>query len=137
MNVPKKIMAIIKSGEKYLLLKTNPEIMGVDEWYVVTGSVESGEAEEKALKREVAEETGLKILKIEPLGMIFEYEWPKDSGRNYSEKAFLVEVGKGECQISSEHTQYQWLELNQFIDKLHWYGDKSELMGKLSGGDNG
>lgn len=93
----KKILAIIYSDQnKFLLLKTNHEHMKMNKWYVVTGSLKKGEKFKTAVRREVEEETKLKILKIKQTDLFFDYEWPKCSGIIKHEKLFLVKVKHAE-----------------------------------------
>ena len=100
-----KILAIIHSDKsKFLLLKTNPKTMKVNHWYVVTGGVKEGESFEKAIAREVEEETKLKIIEIIPTSTFWDYEWPKNSKIIKHEKAFLVKVKHANPKITAhEH----------------------------------
>lgn len=125
----KKVLAIIKSDQgNFLLLKTNPKHMLIDSWYVVTGSVEENESDEEAVRREVQEETSLEIIEIRPIDLTLEYEWPKSSGKMYSEKVFFVLVKEGEVKLSQwEHLEYKWLDQKNFIKEIDWFGDKKEL----------
>lgn len=128
-----KILAIIYSDQnKFLLLKTNPKTLKINEWYVVTGSLKEGETFRQAVQREVKEETNLEILKIKPTTLSFEYEWPKDSGITKHEKAFLVKVKHSEPKITKwEHLAYQWLPKKEFIDKIYWFGGNKSQLKKL------
>lgn len=125
----KKVLAIIKSDQgNFLLLRTNPKHMRIDMWYVVTGSVEENESDEEAVRREVQEETSLEIIDIRPIDLTLEYEWPKSSGKMYSEKVFFVLVKEGEVKLSQwEHLEYKWLDQKNFIKEIDWFGDKKEL----------
>jgi 8-oxo-dGTP pyrophosphatase MutT (NUDIX family) len=63
-----KVMVIVVSEKgNFLLLRTNPEWLKVDEWFVVTGSVENNETDKEAVIRELKEEIGchIKITKEE------------------------------------------------------------------------
>lgn len=123
-----KILAIIKSTKNnYLLLRTNPEWLQVDDWYVVTGSVEDGESFDDAVIREVKEETGFDALSISNLEKFFEYEWPVGSGKMHHEKAFLIEVQETDPVLSGEHLDYKWLPKKEFIEEIDWYSDKKGL----------
>ncbi len=125
-----KILAIIYSDKsKFLLLRTNPKTMKINEWYVVTGGVKGDESFKEAVKREVEEETKLDILKIKSTGLLFDYEWPKGSGTMKHEKVFLVKVKYTEPKITAwEHLDWKWLSRADFIKKIYWYDkDKSNL----------
>jgi len=91
-SVNKKIFALIKSDiGNYLILKMNKKVMFLDEWYIVTGSVEKDETFEKAVLREIKEETNLGVLKIEDSGIVFDYhckQWDEDT----HEKVFFVTI---------------------------------------------
>ena len=121
-------MAIVKSDKgKYLLLKTNPKWLKVKEWFVVTGSVEGKETEEDAARREVTEETGLKILDIKKTKYFCEYEWPKGSGKMHHEQAFLVTVREDAPKLSGEHLEFKWLSKSDFLGQIAWQDDIKKL----------
>jgi len=128
-----KILAIVHSDKgKFLLLKTNPKTMKVDHWYVVTGGVKEGESFEKAVAREVKEETNLKILEIIPTSTSWDYEWPKNSGIIKHEKAFLVKVKHADPNITAhEHLDWKWLDKNDFLDQIYWYGESKDNLNGL------
>jgi 8-oxo-dGTP pyrophosphatase MutT (NUDIX family) len=130
-KVNKKIMAIIYSDKnKFLLLRTNPKWLKVDEWFVVTGSIEKDEEKEEAVKREVLEETGLKILEIKKTGSSSDYEWPIGSGKMHHETIFLVKVQYANPKLSGEHLDFRWLNKEDFIEQIDWK-DKKELRSLL------
>lgn len=134
MKVHPKVMAIIYSDTgKFLLLKLNPKTMKTSGWYVVTGGVEKGESFEDAVRREVDEETKLQIVDIKPIDYSFEYEWPKGSGKNHSEKVFLVKVKHSDVKITGwEHLEYKWVSKKEFIDGVDWWGSKANLISFLN-----
>lgn len=120
-------MAIISSRDKFLLLKTNPEVLSVDYWFTVTGDVENGEKEQDAVRREIKEETELNITKIIPTDTYFEYDWPKGSGKMFRERLYLVRVSNKKVKLSDEHLDYKWLDKDSFIQEIYWEGNKSIL----------
>jgi 8-oxo-dGTP pyrophosphatase MutT (NUDIX family) len=125
-----KILAIIYSDKnKFLLLKTNPKTMKINGWYVVTGAVKEGESFKEAVKREVEEETKLKILKIKRTKVIYNYEWPIGSGIIKCEKVFLVKVEYDPPKITRwEHLNFRWLSKKDFIKEIYSFKeDKSKL----------
>jgi NADH pyrophosphatase NudC (nudix superfamily) len=121
-------MAIVNSEkENFLLLKTNPEWLKVDEWFIVTGSVEENETDKEAVVRELKEETGFSPIEIKETNYVCEYEWPKKSGKIHREKAFIVKVEEKSPKLSGEHLDFKWLSKENFIKSIDWYGDKGEL----------
>ena len=68
----KKILSFITDGEKFLALRNNfqdSEKHCGDFWFVVTGEVEDKESLNDAVKREINEETNLKVKEV------FELNW--------------------------------------------------------------
>jgi len=128
-----KIFALIKSDlGNYLILKMNKEVMFLDEWYVVTGSVEDDETFEKAALREIKEETNLEVFKIEDSGVVFDYhckQWDEDA----HEKVFFVTVKEQKPVLSKEHIDFEWLNKEDFFEKMYWYNKDKKSLIKLLG----
>jgi len=127
-----KIFALIKSDKgRYLILKMNKEVMFLDEWYVVTGSVEKAESYPEAVLREIKEETGFDVISIRNSGVVFDYhckQWNADA----HEKVFFVTVKEANPILSEEHTDFLWLDKEEFFQKMYWYGsDKKSLKNLL------
>lgn len=134
-NMNKKILVFIVKKNNLLLLRNNFEDPkhGGDFWFTVTGSIEKGENEEQAIKREVKEETNLEINEIFDLNWASIYEWNKEE---HFEKNFIVFVKNGEVKLSEEHVEYKWLDFKDFIEKIKWGLDKEELRKVLELGMN-
>jgi len=122
----KKILAFVCDGEKFLLLRNNSKdpAHGGDYWFTVTGSVEAGESIENAFKREVKEETNLEVFEIFYLKWGSVYSW---GGKDHSENNFLTFVKQGEVVLNEEHVDSEWLNLDNFIEKINWDLNKDEL----------
>jgi len=102
---------IDKDGQ--ILVLTDPKL-GVD---LPGGKIKAGEIDlQKALKREVKEETGLEIEIGEPF-TTWMIEFPPDH-RNQG-KVFLVgykcRYVSGEISLSHEHTEYKWVNKNNYL----------------------
>jgi 8-oxo-dGTP pyrophosphatase MutT (NUDIX family) len=128
MRLPIQVEAIIfrrtESVIEYLLLKRLPERNGF--WQPVTGGVEEGETREEALRREVAEETGVRnmVAVIEGL-YYFEFSDPNLN----QEYVYGVEVSPSE-EISvdqREHSEYRWCSFQEALQLLHWKENKEAL----------
>ena len=122
----KKILAFVCDGEKFLLLRNNSKdpAHGGDYWFTVTGSVEADEPIENAVKREVKEETNLEVFEIFYLKWGSVYSW---GGKDHSENNFLTFVKQGEVVLNEEHVDSEWLNLDNFIEKINWDLNKDEL----------
>ncbi|MCI0448475.1 MAG: NUDIX domain-containing protein [Chlorobi bacterium] len=130
-------------GYKFLLLKrsdTNKIYPGI--WQMITGTIESHENTKAALLRELAEETGLKPVKIYSIPRINTF-YLAVSDRICMSPVFLAIVDKTDVKISSEHTQYKWGSFEEAVKLIHWpnqvesletirkYLDNDELLSKL------
>jgi len=125
-----KILAFVVNGEKKFLAlysKSHPE-HGEGGWFVVTGGVDEDESHEEAVKREVKEETGLDVKEIVDLNWGSRYEW---NGEDCEEKNFLSFVSSGVVVLNEENIEYQWLGLEDFVERIRWDGDKGVLEEKI------
>jgi len=122
-----KILAFVINQNRILLL------LGSDKdpqfhrpfWYTVTGGYEEEDYNlENAVRREVLEETGLNVNKIIDLNWIFEYD---SLGKHCIEHAYIAYTNDGVVSLNEESTEYKWCELDEYINKIEWYSDKSEL----------
>ncbi len=93
---------IVRGGEVLLLLRPNGESYG-GLWEIPGGKVEEGESLEDALRREVKEETGLTVKRIEADLPPLDY----DNTRQYIWK---IDV-EGETIRLTEHDDYKWVPL--------------------------
>ena len=77
------------------------------------GRVEPSESLEKALKREIFEESGLKIKVLAFVG-----DWPfiNGSGREVTINTYLCKVTGGKFRLSDEHISSIWLGLAELLD---------------------
>ncbi len=132
--IKKKILAIVyrkkNNKEEILVLKQNAtdKIHQAVGFYVITGAVEGNESSTDAVKREIKEETGVKnIINIQDLETVFEYKHPAEGDCLCQEYCFAVLVDDEVRHLSKEHTEYRWLSIEDFIETVYWYGDKSDL----------
>lgn len=129
-----KILSFIinKNNNNLLLLKGSDKDPQFHEsfWYVVTGGCEDVDNSFfDTVKREVFEETGLEVKKIIDLDWVFEYE---SLGQLCIEYAYISYVDSDKVILNEESIDFNWCNLDEFIDKIHWFGEKDELREKLS-----
>jgi 8-oxo-dGTP pyrophosphatase MutT (NUDIX family) len=114
---------------RYLLFKRNAQKGGF--WQPVTGGVEEGESIEDCLKRELSEETGFHDPK-NIIDLRFHFSFPDDHGGVLTEYVYGVELAADqEPKLSSEHTEYRWVDLDEAMQLLKWEDNKVAL-GKLN-----
>lgn len=106
--------ALIEKAGKVLIL--NDPIFGLD---LPGGKIQVGELDfEKALRREVREETGLKIEIDIPFFRGY-FEFPSESQhRSRGKKIFIIyyktRYVSGEVRLSEEHDDFQWVDKNSY-----------------------
>lgn len=139
MNTKQKVMVFIArphgSHYDWLTRRNAPHLEhGGDRWYVVTGNVESGEPLETAAIREVQEETGINShITLIKLPIIHSYISNKDTHTEIQEQAFLLVTANNQAiRLNEESTDYLWLQLDKFIDKIWWPKDRQTLKNVLA-----
>ena len=99
--------AVIRDNGTVLLLKRaqSDYLGGIYE--LPSGVVEAGETLDRALRREVAEETGLEVVGIgRYLG---HFDYPSGSGVLTRQLNFLVTVRPAAIALSPEHETFAWV----------------------------
>jgi 8-oxo-dGTP pyrophosphatase MutT (NUDIX family) len=112
---------------EYLILKRKKHWKG---WEFPKGKIELFETRRMAVRREVTEETGQKILKIKDRNVAGFYRYKKELkdrpgviGQTYH--LFAVEVKKGKVSLDKkEHNGYKWMNFKEAQKKLTWEDQK-------------
>ncbi|MEX0920279.1 MAG: NUDIX domain-containing protein [Candidatus Pacearchaeota archaeon] len=121
----KKILTFVVNRGKFLALHSEPHPdHGKGGWFVVTGGVEENETHEEAVAREILEETGLAVDEIIPLNWGSIYNWWDEL---CEELNFISFVKSGEMILNEEHSKFDWLEIDEFIERIKWDDDKELL----------
>ena len=120
-----KILSFVVYGRKFLALRNNPNPEhGGDFWFVITGGVDGGEDHIDAVKREIIEETGLNTVEILSLNWGSIYEWREDL---CEELNFISFVNSENITLNEEHIDYEWMDIDDFIERIKWDDDKRLL----------
>ncbi len=100
------VKAIIVRSKKILLLK--PDILqgSIRGWDGPGGHIEQNESPIETLKREVFEETNLKIKEAIPVKVLTALQ------QNTDYLIFLCTVQEGKVILSREHVAFKWVTLN-------------------------
>jgi 8-oxo-dGTP diphosphatase len=101
---------VLKEGRFLVLLEPNgdPDLPG--------GRLEDGEDFREGLDREILEETGLKVVIMDPL-----VHWSFMKGSEFLVRGvtYYCQYLGGHLTLSSEHSDHYWLELDK-IGRLQW-----------------
>jgi 8-oxo-dGTP pyrophosphatase MutT (NUDIX family) len=104
-------------------------------WEFAKGHIEEGENYEQTVKREVAEETGLKDIKIIPgfkkhIKYFFKETRKKTKTPSWIFKLvtfFIAEAKDKDVKLSPEHIGFEWLEINDAVKKTTFKNSKELL----------
>ena len=128
-NLKEKILTfIVNENNQLLLLKgsENDPQFHKSFWYVVTGACEKEDKDKiQTVKREVKEETNLDVIESIYLNKVFEY---KSLDKNCIEYVYLSKVNNTDIVLNEEHIDYKWCDLNEFIQLIDWFEDKTNLI---------
>ena len=111
-------------------------------WEFPKGHIEGKESEEETVKREITEETGINDIKIIPGFKKYIKYFFRQYKENVSEEDrkkgktpwifklvafFIAETDTKEVKISSEHTGFLWLPIDEAIKKTTFKNSKKLL----------
>ena len=111
---------------EFLVVKRVPEDGGF--WQAITGTIENNELAQDTLKRELAEEAGIKgTLYISD--KLEEYFWEKPDQIKGRDQIFAVEVSHN-CEVKldpKEHTEFRWLPVDDAVKLLKYECNKQSM----------
>ena len=126
------VYSIVKDKPKYLIFKRKLHWNG---WEIVKGGKEKFELDKTTAKREIQEETGLKLIKLKKLKEKGQYKYkkilkdrPGIIGQTY--KLFAAELKKEKItknKLNPEHLDYKWVDFDEALKKLTWNNQKKCL----------
>jgi bis(5'-nucleosidyl)-tetraphosphatase len=124
------VYAITNNKIEYAILKRKNHWIG---WEFTKGKIERFEIKRITARREVREETGLKILKTKRFHVDGKYKYKKELadrkgivGQTYH--LFAVKVKKGKIKVDrKEHSFGKWMTFNEAEKKLTWDNQKKCL----------
>ena len=110
------IRALVYHKNKLLILKrSNSDKNDAGLWDIPGGAVKTGENIFKAIKREVLEETGIKISSIsikDFYGLIF----GKFKQKNLIIAVFVCNALSSKIKLNHEHSDYKWIKPKNLSD---------------------
>jgi 8-oxo-dGTP diphosphatase len=119
---------ILRSGRILIIKRSSKEDVNPNEWDLPGGKIRFGEHPLDGIKREVAEEVGVKIKIIKPLDV---WTFFKDNRKTQVIGiTFLAKIISGKVKIGKEHTRYRWI-LPKDIEKYKIHKGIKETIKKL------
>ena len=115
-----------KEGIKYLILKRAKTKMYEHLWQGVAGKIEKGEQSWQAAIRELKEETGLDPLRIFVADHVSKF-YETHGDRINLVPVFGVEVASDIVLLSSEHSDFKWVDYDSACSYLVWEGQKKGI----------
>lgn len=108
--------ALLQRGERYLLVANDREIDGRVQrvWDLPGGRVEVGELLHEALRRELDEETGLRVVGAPEFAFVQEGERVVQGARQYAWRSFFFSVeADGEPRAGHEVLDVRWMTTDE------------------------
>lgn len=123
---------VVKEGKVLLIKRSDYSGYNACKWDLPGGRIEKNEGAFEGHKREVFEETRLRIEIIEPIR-----SWAVDrpEGRHVG-VTFLSKFLDGEVVLSNEHTEFRWMSPEEIeaTDADEWIKEEVNIAVKLSPG---
>jgi 8-oxo-dGTP diphosphatase len=115
------VTALIENKGRYLVLKRSlSSLTNKGRWQFPEDKVRIGEDILRALKREVREETSLTLRNVKLVGIHSSYFKQSHGVFRLFRTVFRCKA-KGDVKLSSEHSQYMWVDRKQ-IKKMNFLG---------------
>lgn len=118
---------IVKNGKILIIKRSFKEDVYANEWDLPGGKLKFGENPVNGLKREVSEETGLKIKIIKPISV---WTFFKSRKTQVIGITFLAKVVSGKIRLGKEHTDFKWISPEE-IDKYKIHEEIKKLVKSL------
>jgi dihydroneopterin triphosphate diphosphatase len=96
-------------------------------WQLVTGGLEPDEIAWQGALREMREETGLAPREFYRLSTLTSFYRPDNDSLNTAPMFCAIVEEAAEVRINSEHTAFEWIDLEEAEQRLMWPSDREAL----------
>lgn len=120
---------VIKDNKLLVLKRASNDVQMPDIWEIPGGRLELGEDPHEGIKRETKEETGIDIEVLNPINV---RHFNRDDGQTITMLIFLCKALNDNVKISKEHSDFEWLPLDNCKEKLtDFFHKEVDLFNKL------
>ncbi len=110
------VKGFIVKDNQLLIVKRRPnDVQKPGIWEIPGGRLEVGESPFDGLKREIMEETGLDIDVLQVMDV---RHFKRADAQLITMLVFLCKTKEKNINLSEEHTDYEWVEINAAKDKI-------------------
>ncbi|MFC2135647.1 NUDIX domain-containing protein [Bacteroidota bacterium] len=106
---------VVKDGKLLVLKRASDDVQKPNIWEIPGGRLELGEDPREGIKRETKEETGIDIEILHPINV---RHFVRDDGQTITMLIFLCKALHDNVKISGEHSEFDWVPLENCKDKL-------------------
>ena len=126
MNIGIAAKSFIVNNNKLLILKrSSDDVQKPGIWEIPGGRLEPGENPFKGISRETKEETGLNIDVVQSLNV---QHFTRDDGQIITMLIFLCKAADTDVKLSHEHSDFDWVSLDQCKEKLsHYFHEEVDI----------
>jgi len=116
-------LCYVEKDNKYLMLYRNKKKSDYNEgkWIGLGGKLEKGESMEDCVKREVFEESGLKLKSVKPRGAIF---FINDICEHELMCLYTADYDGKVASFNCDEGELSWISKDKVMDLALWEGDK-------------
>jgi 8-oxo-dGTP diphosphatase len=120
---------IVDNNKLLILKRRSDDVQKPGIWEIPGGRLELGEDPREGLKREVLEETSLDIDILHPMSV---RHFKRDDGQTITLLIFLCKNLNKNIKLSEEHSEYEWIPLENCKDKLtEFFHQEVDIFNKL------
>lgn len=106
---------IVKKNKLFIMKRALDDVQKPNIWEIPGGRLDLGEDPILGLMREVREETGMYVRPLCPMSI---RHFSRDDGQLITMLVFFCRPMNGFLKISEEHSNFNWVDLEQSKEKL-------------------
>jgi len=120
---------IVKDGKLFVVKRASDDVQKPNVWEIPGGRLDLGEDPFLGIIREIKEETGMYIDVVYPMSV---RHFERDDGQIITMIIFLCKPKNDFVKLSEEHSQFEWVEIENCKEKLtKFFHEEVDVFNKL------